>query len=93
MSNSLHNQIGAQADPQERAIRISLALAIARIWPPRDPTRMFAIGMAFMSVAFCAIVIVRSVTLCAHQPALVSGPDAACHWSLDLRVLVVAGMQ
>ncbi|KAF5316229.1 hypothetical protein D9619_006254 [Psilocybe cf. subviscida] len=72
------------------AIRISLALAIARIWPPRDPTRMFAIGMAFMSVAFCAIVIVRSVTLCAHQPALVSGPDAACHWSLDLRVLVVA---
>ncbi|PPQ78678.1 hypothetical protein CVT25_010699 [Psilocybe cyanescens] len=69
--------------------RISLALAIARIFPPKEATRRFAAGLALLSTAFCLVIVIQSGVICAHQPALVSGPNAACQWPNSLRTLVV----
>lgn len=71
--------------------RISLALAIARIFPPKEATRRFAVGLALLSTVFCLVIVTQSAVICAHQPALVSGPDAACQWPDSLRTLVVVG--
>lgn len=71
--------------------RISLALAIARIFPPKEATRRFAAGLALLSTAFCLVIVIQSGVICAHQPALVSGPNAACQWPNSLRTLVVFG--
>ncbi|KAF8967770.1 hypothetical protein BDZ97DRAFT_1916703 [Flammula alnicola] len=68
--------------------RISLALAIARIFPPRDSTRRFAIGMAILSTILYLVIVIQTSAICAHQPALNSSPRAACQWSTSLRVLV-----
>ncbi|KAH9479329.1 hypothetical protein JR316_0007919 [Psilocybe cubensis] len=69
--------------------RISLALAIARIFPPQQPTRRFAVGLALLSTAFCLAILTEAAVICAHQPALVSGPEAACQWPDSLRTLIV----
>ncbi|KDR80760.1 hypothetical protein GALMADRAFT_44145, partial [Galerina marginata CBS 339.88] len=70
--------------------RISLALAIARIFPVGEPTRRFAIGLALLSSTLCLVTVIESAVICTKEPALNTGPSATCQWPTSLRVLVIA---
>ena len=72
-----------------RLTRISLALGIARIFPPRHITRRFSIGLAFLSTALCLMLIIQISAVCSRQPML--RERAVCIWPLSLRVLVIVG--
>ena len=87
----LANYSLTRASLTSRMTRISLALAIARIFPPTEPTRRFAIGLALLSTIFCLTVVIQSAVVCSKQPALNTGPQAACQWPDSLRTLVVVG--
>ncbi|PPQ68416.1 hypothetical protein CVT26_006088 [Gymnopilus dilepis] len=72
-----------------RTARTSLALTIARIFPPKDPTRRFAIGLALLSTILCLVAIIQSATICSKR--LTVSPAPVCQWPTALRAVVTVG--
>ncbi|KAF9565864.1 hypothetical protein CPC08DRAFT_704299 [Agrocybe pediades] len=71
--------------------RISLALAIARLFPSREPTRRFAIGLAMLSMIFCTAIVIQAAVVCSREPALNTGTEAVCQWPDSFRAVIVFG--
>ncbi|KAF9473419.1 hypothetical protein BDN70DRAFT_385383 [Pholiota conissans] len=72
--------------------RISIALAIARVFPAGESTRKFAIGMAAIFAAFFAVIIIYFSLLCSKKDAIsiTSSGSAQCNWTNALRVIITS---
>ncbi|KAF8158158.1 hypothetical protein B0H34DRAFT_443519 [Crassisporium funariophilum] len=71
--------------------RISLALAIARVFNPGDKTRRFAIGLAFLFVCLCITSFGATSAICgsADRLTIVNG-KAQCRWTNALKAMILA---
>ncbi|KDR80814.1 hypothetical protein GALMADRAFT_222412 [Galerina marginata CBS 339.88] len=69
--------------------RISIALAIARVFPPGDVTRKFTIGLALFFAALTTTITVQFSVVCGRQAAIKNlSSSSSCFWNLALRVVI-----
>ncbi|KDR80807.1 hypothetical protein GALMADRAFT_61085, partial [Galerina marginata CBS 339.88] len=72
--------------------RVSIALALARVFPPGENTRRFAIGLAIFFASLYIAVTARFVVVCSKQMAEPGrSTDIPCNWSTDFRFLHTIG--
>lgn len=75
-----------------RTTRIALALAFARIFPPREKTRSYAISMAILFFLFFIVIVIQSVWFCNNDFAWITTSLVNCNFHGELLYFLVVGM-
>ncbi|KAF8202430.1 hypothetical protein BJ912DRAFT_944785 [Pholiota molesta] len=72
--------------------RISIALAIARVFPVGESTRKFAIGMAIVFASFFTTIVMYFSILCGKKDAIyiTSSGGAQCKWTNALKFILIS---
>lgn len=76
---------------RRRATRIALALAFARIFPPGEKTRNYAISLAILFLFLFIAILIQTLLFCTDEKAWISSSFLQCDFHGELLYFLISG--